>query len=52
MNTLEIIKKAGWAEVARLQKELATNKEAGSVQYIAELSGKIQGMVHILNMIR
>ena len=52
MNTLEIIKKLGWAEVAKLQKELATNKKTGTVRYIAELSGKIQGMVKILNMIR
>ena len=53
MNTLEEIKKKGWTEVENLQKELTRMKENDYCAYgIAEISGKIQGMVFILNMMK
>ncbi len=55
MNTLQEIKKAGWAEVERQQKELERihKKQGHGVDpRMAETSGRIQGMVFILNMIR
>ncbi len=55
MNTIEEIKKAGWAEVERQQKELARLKDDRSSMgklFYSELAGRIQGMVYILNMIK
>ncbi len=57
MNTLEKIKKAGWTEVERQQKELERLKEIWGSDYklqhaIPETAGRIKGMVYILNMLK
>ena len=53
MNTVQTIKKVGWSEVEKLQKELTRMKENDYCAYgIAEISGKIQGMVYILNLLK
>ena len=57
MTTLKQVKKAGWVEVERQQQELANIKRIAKDKpfhqsLIAELTGKIQGMVYILNMLK
>ena len=57
MNTIQTIKKAGWTEVERQQDELARLKKrlkgkSYEAYLTAELSGRIQGMVYILNMMK
>ncbi len=58
MNTIEEIKKAGWTEVERQQRELARLRErwgdvsAAKQNYYAEQTGYIKGMVFILNMMK
>ena len=57
MTTFEELKKIGWAEVERQQQVLSKVKERVKEKpygaaLMAELSGKIQGMVWILNHIK
>jgi hypothetical protein len=55
MNTLQEIKKAGWAEVEKQQIEYSRlhNQQGGGVDpRVTELAGYIKGLVFILNMIK
>ena len=67
ITTIDKTKKAGWAEVERLQKELAVMntlyKNLHQIDMLSEtgnkmkekswmLTGRIQGMVEILNMLK
>ena len=57
MTTFEELKKIGWAEVERQQQVLSKVRERVKEKpygaaFMAELSGKIQGMVWILNHIK
>ncbi len=54
MNTLQEIKKAGWAEVEKQQIEYSRlhNQQGGVGPRVMELAGYIQGMVFILNMMK
>ena len=59
VTTVGKVKQAGWAEVERLQKELAVMKEKDTCAYdehhickVQVIAGRIQGMVFILNMMK
>lgn len=53
ITTVDKTKKAGWADVAALQKKLAWyRKNEYCAYYDAYLKGRIEGMVEILNMLK
>ncbi len=67
MTTIDEIKKAGWAEVEHLQRQLRIHKvnlaAMGQMELLSgegarcreaidTVTGKIQGMVHVLNMLK
>ncbi len=67
ITTVEKVKKAGWAEVEHLQRQLRIHKvnlaAMGQMELLSgegarcreaidTVAGKIQGMVHVLNMLK